>query len=53
MYFFKNFSKNEATSDFGDIRTGDTWLTGQGPNQYTKNLKIIFSELITEFKSST
>ena len=45
MYFF-------STSDFGGIRTGDTWLTGKGSNHNTKNPKILFSEQITVYKSS-
>ena len=36
--------------DFGGIWTRNTQMTGQGPNQQTKNLMILFSEQITVFE---
>ena len=42
-----------VTRDFGEIRTGDIQVTRQAPNQHTKNVMILFSELITVFESGT
>ena len=33
--------------------TRDNQLTGQGPNQHTKNLKLLFNEQFTILRSST
>ena len=51
--FFENFHKTYVTRDLGRIRTRDIKLTGQGPNQHTKSLAILFSNLITVFESYT